>query len=560
MLARPFHFPSRRSGYRIRRLTEAEKTQRTTQAVIQQREYEDSLVSAYKRFIDLCEVYLKTPHSRRPRDTDGSEAAAPSAQKVLEGVAVRCLCELAKTKSYFNFAPQVIEAVVRRGANQNLDDSSRLCLETLTTILAEDHEGATSLEVVRLVSRLIRARSYLVHPELLTVLLSLRVSDLGGRRAGRDRIDKIERKPVPYYKRKEDKKGTGKGQDNKVFLNKKARKVIKERKEIEAEIAEAEHVVKDEERQHNSTETLKLLFALYFRILKLPVDQHEQSSAQHSSLGQQDETAAGGVEEAGSSGKSSARPRQPLLPAALEGLVRFASLVNVDFFRDLLGTLRDILERSRELRVKLLCVVAALELLSGQGEALNIDLTVFFGHLYALILSLTVSSSLENIPNSTSMNDKKKFRMSTSAALAGRANRQSKMKGADKSFSRLSESGLLLLAMDKMFVTARNSAPPLRALAFSKALLTACLHWPGPSTLRALELVSNMMVREPRLSTMLNTEEMRRDGIYRPDASEEGLTNVESTVFWELALLERYHYDEEVRAAAANLARWTDDR
>ena len=99
------------------------------------------------------------------------------------------------------------------------------------------------------------------------------------------------------------------------------------------------------------TETLKLLFVLYFRILKAP-------------------------------------GRTPLLPAALLGISKFAHLVNVDFFKDLLSTLRTLISREdadsgaagnedrddppvvdelESIRHRLMCIVTAFELLSGQG-------------------------------------------------------------------------------------------------------------------------------------------------------------------------------------------------
>jgi len=154
--------------------------------------------------------------------------------------------------------------------------------------------------------------------------MSLRIKDLGGVRASTDRIDRLPGRKKFY--------NDTKGKDA-AYLNKKARKAIREKKDIEKEIQEAELTVKEEERTHNSTETLKLLFALYFRILKLPVEQNS-----------------------------------PLLPAALEGLARFSQLVNVDFFRDLLNTLKEIMVQSQQTRTSLMCIVTALDLLSGQGK------------------------------------------------------------------------------------------------------------------------------------------------------------------------------------------------
>lgn len=104
---------------------------------------------------------------------------------------------------------------------------------------------------------------------------------------------------------------------------------------------------------------MKLLFVLYFRILKAP-------------------------------------KKTPLLPAALLGIARFAHLVNIDFFKDLLATLRALILRNvtaedessgeeneegdadipghqqavdevESIRHRLMCIVTAFELLSGQG-------------------------------------------------------------------------------------------------------------------------------------------------------------------------------------------------
>lgn len=69
----------------------------------------------------------------------------------------------------------------------------------------------------------------------------------------------------------------------------------------------------------------------------------------------------------------------PLLPAALEGIIKYAHLVNIDFFRDLMNVLRALIvsdihdeeEDSPEtismIQLRLLCIVTAFELLSGQG-------------------------------------------------------------------------------------------------------------------------------------------------------------------------------------------------
>lgn len=173
----------------------------------------------------------------------------------------------------------------------------------------------------------------------------------GGRiRASADAVfrEKEGRKGIVRWNQEKDRKGRKGGKAKEAMSksgSKKARAVRKERVGIEKEMAEAEGEIRTEEREKNMTETLKLLFALYFRIVKLD-------------------------------------HRSPLLPAALEGLARFAHLVNVDFFRDLLEVLKGIIKRANDeeeeameegfsrrndQREKLLCIVTAFELLQGQG-------------------------------------------------------------------------------------------------------------------------------------------------------------------------------------------------
>lgn len=108
---------------------------------------------------------------------------------------------------------------------------------------------------------------------------------------------------------------------------------------------------------NQQTETLKLLFVLYFRILKNPTP-------------------------------------TPLLPAALRGISKFAHLVNIDFFKDLLKVLKTLVsaesedigndvvngtvKETRDVQHRLLCIVTAFELLSGQGVYIPICQSVCY--------------------------------------------------------------------------------------------------------------------------------------------------------------------------------------
>lgn len=93
--------------------------------------------------------------------------------------------------------------------------------------------------------------------------------------------------------------------------------------------------------------------------------------------------------------------RTRLLSAALHGVSKFAHLVNIDFFKDLLGVLKDIIMKAgadgsieedeeveshididERLRLQLHCIVTAYELLTGQGSVRIWPRQVMYSLLY----------------------------------------------------------------------------------------------------------------------------------------------------------------------------------
>ena len=125
--------------------------------------------------------------------------------------------------------------------------SSDLCLDTLIKVFRADNTGEPSLEIVRLLNRMIKERKYNVHPEVLSCLLYLRLKTELGVRASESKADK-EPSGKPMAKgRAAARRAKGKKVDQ-PHLSKKAKKVLKERKEIEKEMHEAAAEVDKEER------------------------------------------------------------------------------------------------------------------------------------------------------------------------------------------------------------------------------------------------------------------------------------------------------------------------
>lgn len=478
-------------GYRIRALTEKEKTEKVSQMVARTREWEQGFVLVYQNYLRSLEAELK-------------------AKSELAEVALKCMCTLATEITHFNFRTNLITCIVARLSKKSWDEASDLCMNTLISIFRQDQTGAPSLEAVQLLNRMTKERHFNVHPEVLTCLLHLRLKTELNIRASDSKVDKHTQSKGKAAARRAKGKPT-----EQPHLSKKAQKVLKERKEIEREMRDAEAEVDKEERANTHTETLKLLFVLYFRILKHP------------------------------------RPTS-LLPAALRGISKFAHLINIDFFKDLMQVLKDLILRdapeedpsadSESFRVdattdiqhRLLCIVTAFELLSGQGEALNIDLTDFINHLYAIILPVSISMQVDAPPPSAFVSN---FGNSKPPSTAD----------------------MLFRALNIVFSprSSGNTAMHWRSAAFSKRLLIASLNWPPSAALRALEFVESLVAKDPKLEALLSTEDRRVDGVYRPEVDDPQLCHPFGTCFWEVSLLQQHHYDSRVRDAARSLSNYT---
>ncbi|PKI84445.1 hypothetical protein MVES1_001592 [Malassezia vespertilionis] len=498
-------------GYRIRALSELEEKEKVGQDVARRRDFEQTLVKLYRVYLETCEKEIKD--------------ASP-----LSPVALKSFCTLLTRASHFNFRKNILAVVVAHLSKRTWTAVSEQCYAALATLLAHDTDGHVSLETVMLLYRMIRERKFAVHANVLDILAHLRLRDELGKahRSGPMGSASVAKKRAPS--RKTDPKAVRKG--TAVHVNKKQVKRNKEIREIEAEMHEAEASVDVEERARNQSETLKLVFALYFRLLKTPAIS------------------------------------QQLLAAAIEGIVLFAHHVSIDFFHDLIQVLRALLAEALVLvdaapvsdtddlraaplhvgmRAVLYIILGAFELLAGQGEALQIDIADFSIALYRLLLPLSMSTCFEE-----------------EAALApGPA--APKQRSRVAGLRRWSEAQLLFHAMDIGLIKAPRQSVYTsvdRNAAILKRLFTAALQWPTGSALRALQLAHTILTRtaivDARFETLLDNRESVRNGQYDPLATIPESARVLSSgePAWELLALRRVHANAQVRETAGGLLNW----
>lgn len=479
-------------GYRIRPSSEDPAGLKLSKEVKRVRTYEHALMTGYQLYLKDLAQYTKV---KGPEDRTGLSKAA-----------ITCACTLVKAVPHFNFRTDLLKILVGKLSSRKVDQSFNKCLQTLQTLFKEDEEGRPSMEAVSLLSKMMKAKKYQVHEGVLNLFLHLRLLSEYSGKASRDGVD-------------------GQGpKKKKEFRTKRERKAMKEEKALAKEMAQADALVSHEERDRMQSETLKLVFATYFRALK---ERHPH-----------------------------------LMGAVLEGLAKYAHLINQDFFGDLLEALKDLIRHSEEdaaaeedgddedgeeddptvrntTREALLCTVTAFALLAGQDAHnargdLHLDLSYFTQHLFQSLLALSTNADLELGAKSLHVSDPD--------------SPQSAINKANKVNSQ-TMTVLLVRCLTAVLLPPWNirSVPPLRLAAFTKQLMTVALQMPEKSCQAMLALVNDVNhTHGKKIAALWNTEERKDDGTFNPLSQSVEASNPFATTIWEGELLRR-HYSPKVR-------------
>ncbi|KAJ7987723.1 hypothetical protein DPEC_G00329450 [Dallia pectoralis] len=440
-------------SYRIRPLTEAEKGLKVKKDTLQLREFEEGLVSQYKFFLENLE---QTVRDWKQKKRKRRESVSLQSYKGLAEVAIRCICELLVALPHFNFHNNIIVMLVPL-MNDPIKRVSDMCCEAVKTLLKQDKQGQASLGTVKVISGMVKSRNYDVRPEVLKVLLCLRIKEADLKR---DTDDTAPRKKAMKYKEKQ------------KTLSRMQRKWKKAEEKLEKELLEADASENKDQKIKLHTETLNMVFLIYFRILK----KAEKSI---------------------------------LLSSVLEGLAKFAHLINLEFFDDLLNVLQHHIQ-SGDLtyRESLHCIQTAFNILSGQGDVLNIDPLKFYTHLYKTLLKLNAGATNDDI-------------------------------------------SIVLRCLDVMLTKRRKQVTLQRALAFVKRLSTLSLHTLPNATVGILASNRTLMHTFPKCDILLDNE-AQGSGVYLPELDEPEYCSPQNTALWEMHTLKK-HYHPVVRRFATHL-------
>nr|KMM72047.1 hypothetical protein CPAG_08346 [Coccidioides posadasii RMSCC 3488] len=495
-------------GYKIRPLGDAELAVKVSKEVRKVRNYEQALLSGYRNYVQDLIAFSRSKHD------DG-----------LKSVAINCACSLLAAVPHFNCRQELLKILVSQLSRRQLDADSIKSREALKEIFSNDEDGIVSMEAVSLLAKMMKAKDFNIHPSVLDTFLHLRLLSEFSSKGSKDGIDRNEDE-VNTYKGKKIK-------EKREFRTKKTRKLLREQKAAAKDLREADALVKHEQRDKMQAETLKSVFTTYFRILKL------RSAS--------------------------------LMGATLEGLAKYAHLINQDFFGDLLEVLRELISESshpdqtneetngnadREnaisrntTREVLLCSTTAFALLEGQdaskaAPSLHLDLSFFISHLYQSLYPASLNPDIEYNPS-------KSLRLPDPGSTNAGAD---DISGKDKKVNFQTPTVLLLRCLQPILTAKGTNAPtPLRVAGFTKRLMTSVLQLPEKSAIAVLSLLNRVVkMHAPKIAPLWNTEERKGDGVFNPIAVDVEASNVFAATVWEGELL-RVHYCPEIRDASRGI-------
>jgi len=421
-------------------------------------------------------------------------------------VAVKCLSGLLETHFYFNYARDILNALVPRMADRNPQIRGPAAA-ALAAVVQGDQEGQIAMEAVQLVADLVKKRSCRMPPDVVWAMLNISVTEV------------IERL-------KEAAKG------GKIKKLKKKKGKTDEERQLEKDFRESAAEVDVRTKVRLQSRMLDALFEIFFRVLKaMQPDRNAPAagSAPQRALGPMSASAAG--------------KRWPLLEPTLAGVEKFSHLISIEFFGDLLGCLASVSSDPRlpsSMRARALLAISGV--LSGQGASLAVDHHSYHVSLYRMLLDVPIQPLDEGGEDG-----------------GGGGGVSEPNSAADHEAGQSSDAGMLLLKALERSIVDPKSTDATRLSSFLKRSLTTAMGCESGEALGLLCAAGRMLRRHAKLRGMLEGEVVVRSGSLaatahtKPEDEDPAVGGWLGCPLWELSALAR-HYHPEVASTALGVA------
>jgi nucleolar complex protein 3 len=216
-------------GYKIREITKQERETAVSKAVKSVRAFEGCLLHNYQRFLQCVETIARgNVHNK-----------ASNKQKLgLRVTCARALCSLLEPLCHFNFAANLCKAVVSKLTSPHADIANA-CRECIASFFASNRSLDIILAAVKQIAEGIKSHMHDVSPELLQVLLQL----------------KLVKSCVASASHKSSRPALDDDDDLDAL-------------KLKQDLAEAESALDPKEEERINTEIVDCVFQCFFRLLK----------------------------------------------------------------------------------------------------------------------------------------------------------------------------------------------------------------------------------------------------------------------------------------------------
>lgn len=168
--------------------------------------------------------------------------------------AMKCMSDLLIAMPHFNFSVNIVHALIPFTAHRSDEVRLPVCA-AFKQLFKDDKKGEVSLHAVRQVNHMIKnKRNHQIPPDCLDILLALRIKDVN--------LDKEREEEIGRYK-------TLKRKEKLLIMSKNERRRHKKIERLEKEIVVAKAERNKGSKTKFQTETVKIVFTIYFRILKM---------------------------------------------------------------------------------------------------------------------------------------------------------------------------------------------------------------------------------------------------------------------------------------------------
>uniref|UniRef100_A0A915PYT8 NOC3-like protein n=1 Tax=Setaria digitata TaxID=48799 RepID=A0A915PYT8_9BILA len=406
-------------GYPIRSPTENEMAQKLKKETLKLYDFEQTLLRYYLKYLQHLEKYAE-----KLLKTSKYLNNDP-----LPILCLKCLSRLLLSAPHFNYASNIITFLVRITTSAS-KEAVNICCSSLSELFHNDLTFRISSTAAKCIASVVNKKLGNVPPALIGTFLKLKIKEVNKDEKNQQKEKLLNKKRLL----------------NKEKKKKSREKFAKQLKKLEADLKEAEAVESISAKLSFATETMNHVFATYFRVIKR-------------------------------------LPTTNLLEPVLEGMAKFAHLINVEFFDDMISALASLVNQ-QHLRLvdSLRCIYTSFVMLSGEGVALNIDPSRLYWSMYRLLPALAFEKQPDELANTLSV---------------------------------------ILRTLDLMINCRRKQVPLCRVAAYVKRLLAVVFFMPCCAAASILLCIRSFFIAYPKLACMVeNTDGTSYIESFKPEVDD----------------------------------------